>query len=1178
MPNDDFVHLHVHSEFSMLDGAARISEVMDAVVADGGRAIGLTDHGVLYGVVDFYRAARDRDLTPVLGVEAYLTAGSRFDRPPPQANTRYHITLLAENQTGYANLVKLVSRAYLEGFYYKPRLDRELLDEHAAGLIATTGCLGGQVPQLLAPDASREEGNTGGVRDAEAALRVAGEYQDIFGKDNFFIELQDHGLEPQRRIMPDLMDISRRLGAPLLATNDIHYTRPDQAQAHDALLCIQTASNIAEENRLKFDSHEFYLKTARQMRDLFPQDQFPGACDNTLRVAERSEVRINFDQFLLPNFGVPDGHTSVTYLRQLVLEGARARYRVLEGEAAERIEHELKIIEEMGFPDYFLIVWDLVRHAREQGIRVGPGRGSAAGSIVAYALRITDLDPMHYGLIFERFLNPGRREMPDIDIDFDERHRGRVIQYLVDKYGSDHVAQIVTFSTIKGKQAIRDSARVLGFSYETGDRLAKMMPPAVLGREASLDICFNSPADDAESLVKDWHANAAGLREAYREQEDAKQVIDTARGLEHLRRQDSIHAAAVVISPEPLTELVPLQRKGDDKEVVTQYEMGAIESLGLLKMDILGLRTLSTIDKCLDLVESTQGFRPDIDNVDLQDRKTFEMMCRGDTVGVFQLEGSAMRALIRSLQPDRFEDIIALVALYRPGPMSNDWHNAYSDRKNGRRPVEYPHPAAEDALRDTYGLMIYQEQVMEIARQIAGYSMADADSLRKAMGKKIPAIMKAEREKFIAGAQDQGHPPQLGGPLFDSIEGFAGYGFNKSHSAAYGLLAYQTAYLKANYPPQYMAALLTSVRKDKDKTALYLSECRVMELEVVCPSVNHAESDYAVVGEQIMFGMAAVRNVGPRVVDFIVEAREGNEGPFTDFQDFLNRVRLHVLNKGTVGALIKAGAFDELGHSRKGLYEVMETMVDVTLARRRNEDRGQYGLFEDDDAGVDAQKVEISDDEWRQSVRLGFEKEMLGMYVSDHPLLGAGNRVFNQADCSIVELWDREDGERLKVAGIVGKITRRYTRGGDLMIFFELEDTASSVEVLAFPRTVESYGDNIKEDAIVLVEARLNRSEDEVKLRAHAVQQPMIRTDEDYPVRVPAEAMVPEAVRELKRILANHRGQVPVLLHMTAGDGAGQRVLRLDDEFSIKPSSTLDGEIAELFGAESLAAPGAGRR
>ena len=1177
MPNDDFVHLHVHSEFSMLDGAARISEVMDAVEADGGRAVGLTDHGVLYGVVDFYRAARDRNLIPVLGVEAYLTAGSRFDRPPPQSNTRYHITLLAENQTGYANLLKLVSRAYLEGFYYKPRLDLELLAEYAAGLIATTGCLGGQIPQLLAPDASREEGNTGGVRDTEAALRAAGVYQDIFGKDNFFIELQDHGLEPQRRIMPDLMDISRRLGAPLLATNDIHYTHPDQAQAHDALLCIQTASNIAEENRLKFDSQEFYLKKARQMRDLFPQDQYPGACDNTLLVAERSDVRIDFDQILLPHFQVPDGHTSVSYLRQLVLEGARARYPVLAGETAERIEHELKIIEEMGFPDYFLIVWDLVRHAREQGIRVGPGRGSAAGSIVAYALRITDLDPMHYGLIFERFLNPGRREMPDIDIDFDERHRGRVLQYLVDKYGSDHVAQIVTFSTIKGKQAIRDSARVLGFSYETGDRLAKMMPQAVLGREASLDICFNPPADDAESLVKDWHANAAGLREAYREEENAKQVIDTARGLEHLRRQDSIHAAAVVISPEPLTELVPLQRKGDDKEVVTQYEMGAIESLGLLKMDILGLRTLSTIDKCLDLVESTQGRRPDIDNVDLRERKTFEMMCRGDTVGVFQLEGSAMRVLIRSLQPDRFEDVIALVALYRPGPMSNDWHNAYADRKNRRRPVEYPHPAAEEALRDTYGLMIYQEQVMEIARQIAGYSMADADSLRKAMGKKIPSIMKAEREKFIAGAQAQGHPPQLGGSLFDSIEGFAGYGFNKSHSAAYGLLAYQTAYLKANYPPQYMAALLTSVRKDKDKTALYLSECRAMGLEVICPSVNHAQSDYAVVGEQIMFGMAAVRNVGPRVVDFIVEAREGEEGPFTDFPDFLNRVRLHVLNKGTVGALIKAGAFDTLGHTRKGLYEVMDTMVDVTLARRRNEDRGQYGLFGEEDAGVDVKKVKISKDEWRQSVRLGFEKEMLGMYVSDHPLHGAGRRALNQADCSIVELWEREDGERVKVAGIVGKITRRYTRNGDLMIFFELEDTASAVEVLAFPRTVESYGDQIEEDAIVLVEARLNRSEDEVKLRAFEVRQPTIRTNEDYSVRVVAEALVPEAVLQLKRILANHRGQVPVLLHMTAANGAERRVLRLDDEFSIEPSSTLDGEIAELFGAESLATPGSGR-
>ncbi len=1175
MSKDDFVHLHVHSEYSMLDGAARIDELMEAVVADGGRAVGLTDHGVLYGVVDFYRAARARDLTPVLGVEAYLTAGSRFDRPPPVSNTRYHITLLAENQTGYANLVKLVSRAYLEGFYYKPRVDRELLSEYAEGLIATTGCLGGQIPQLLAPDASREEGNTGGVRDAEAAYRTAGLYQDIFGKDNFFIELQNHGLEPQRRILDDLMDISRRLEAPLLATNDIHYTQQEQATAHDALLCIQTASNIADENRLKFDTEEFYLKTSRQMRDLFPEDRFPGACDNTLWIAERSEVRIDFDQILLPHFGVPAGHTSLSYLRELVLEGARSRYGAVEGEVAQRIEHELRIIEEMGFPDYFLIVWDLVRYAREHGVRVGPGRGSAAGSIVAYSLRITDLDPLRYGLIFERFLNPGRREMPDIDIDFDERHRGRVIQYLVDKYGSEHVAQIVTFSTIKGKQAIRDSARVLGMSYEVGDRLAKLMPEAVLGREASLDICLTPPDEDSESLVKDWYANASGLREACQE-EDAKKVIDTARGLEHLRRQDSIHAAAVVISPQPLTELVPLQRKGDDKEVVTQYEMGAIEALGLLKMDILGLRTLSTLDKCQDLVETARGLRPDIDNVDLRDAKTFDLLCRGDTVGVFQLEGSAMRALIRSLQPDRFEDIIALVALYRPGPMSNDWHNAYAERKNGRRRVEYPHPATEDALRDTYGLMIYQEQVMEIARQIAGYSMADADALRKAMGKKIPAIMKAEREKFVNGAQSQGHSSELGGSLFDSIEGFAGYGFNKSHSAAYGLLAYQTAYLKANYPAEYMAALLTSVRRDKDKTALYLSECRAMGLNVVCPSVNHAESDYAVVGEEIMFGMAAVRNVGPRVVDFIVEERGSEQGPFTDFVDFLNRVNLLVLNRGTVGSLIKAGAFDALGHSRKGLSEAMETMMEPVITRRRNEDKGQFGLFGEADAGADRRTAEISTEEWRQSTRLAFEKEMLGMYVSDHPLLGAGRRVLNLADCSIVDLWDRNDADPVKVIGIVGKITRRYTRNGELMIFFELEDTASSVEVLAFPRTVRESGDQIEEDAIVLVEGRLNRTEEEVKVRAYNIKQPTIRTYEDYPLRVDPETMVPETAHRLKQILANHRGKVPVMLHMVAAGGAGSKVLRLGADFAIEPSSTLDGEIAELLGAEALAMPGAG--
>ena len=1172
MSSDSFVHLHLHSEFSMLDGAARIDDAVKAAAADGQPAIGLTDHGVLYGAVDFYKAATGAGMKPVIGVEGYLTPGSRYDRPAPPDNVRYHITLLAENQTGYANLVKLVSRAYTEGFYYKPRMDLELLAEYADGLIATTGCLGGHVPQLLDPEASQEEGNTGGRRDKEAAVEAAAAYQDLFGKERFFVELHNHGIEAQQRIMPDLLKLSRRIGAPLLATNDAHYTRREEAEAHDALLCIQTGSGLEDEGRLRFHGQEFYLKTAREMRQLFPPDEFPEACGNTLRIAERVDVRLDFEKLLLPNFQVPEGHTSLTYLREQVLEGARRRYGGdIGGQAAERIEHEMKIIDDMGFPDYFLIVWDLVRYAKDRRIRTGPGRGSAAGSIVAYSLGITDLDPLRYGLIFERFLNPGRREMPDIDMDFDERYRSDIIAYAAEKYGVDHVAQIVTFSTIKGRQAIRDSARVLGKPYSLGDRLAKLMPPAVLGREASLDICFDQPSNEAEQIVKDWHANAAGLREAYQGEEEVRQVLDTARGLEGLRRQDSIHAAAVVISPEPITDLVPVQRKGEDAETVTQFEMHAIEDLGLLKMDILGLRTLSTIERCLELIEKSSGERPGIDRVDLDDQATYEMLCRGETIGVFQLEGSAMRALIRSLQPDRFEDLIALVALYRPGPMSNNWHNAYANRKNRREEVTYPHPATEGVLGETYGLMIYQEQVMQIARDIAGYSMADADALRKAMGKKIPAIMRKEREKFVAGAAANGNTARFGEELFESIEGFAGYGFNKSHSAAYGLLAYQTAYLKRHYSAEYMAALLTSSRRDKDKTAVYLNECRTRGIEVLTPSVNMSESDFTVRDGKIVFGLSAVRNLGEGMVAKIVDAR--NEGGlFADFQDFADRVHPSILTKKLVPSMIKAGTFDQMGHTRMGLSLAYEKLLDLTLERRRNEDRGQYSLFiggEQEAAPELDEHVEIPDLEWDKKKLLSLEKEMLGLYVSDHPLRGLESAIRRLTNCPIAELSDQPDGAQTSVCGIVGGITRRYTRAGDLMLFFDLEDLEGSVEVLAFPKTVARSEGMIEEDAVLLVEGRVSHSGDDVKMRAHNISRPNLAPPSELRLRVPADALSQPNVEQLKHILVTNPGTAPVLVDMTAGNG--RKLLRLDDRFRVDvSSSTLHAEIRRLFGEKAL--------
>jgi len=1152
----------------MLDGAARVTDVVAAAAADEQPAIAVTDHGVLYGLVDFYKAATGAGVKPILGVEAYVTPGSRFDRPTRSENIRHHMTLMAVNQTGLQNLMQLVSRAYIEGYYYKPRMDAELMAEHAEGIIATSGCLGGPVAQALAPDASLEEGNSRQARDFEGAMKAAAMYQDIFGHGNYFIEIMDHGIEAERRILPDLIEISKRIGAPLLATNDAHYTHPHEATAHDALLCIQTGATIDEQNRFKFDGSGYYLKSAAEMRSLFPEDQYPGACDSTLLIAERADLKMEFGKILLPAFPLPDGYSAESYLEELVLEGARSRYGgQLSREVQERIEHELRVISDMGFPAYFLIVWDLIRYAKEQGIRTGPGRGSAAGSIVAYALGITDLDPIEYGLIFERFLNPGRREMPDIDMDFDERYRADVIRYASEKYGSDHVAQIITFSTIKGKQAIRDAARVLGFPYGLGDRVAKMMPPPILGRDATLDQCLLEPGGDAEVAIKDWYSNATELRDAYNGEPDVKRVVDTARGLEGLRRQDSIHAAAVVISPQPLTELVPIQQKGEDAEIVTQFEMHGIEDLGLLKMDFLGLRNLSTIDRCLELIEKSSGVKVDIDRVDLQDEKTFEMLCRGDTIGVFQLEGSAMRALIRSLQPDSFKDVIALVALYRPGPMSNNWHNAYADRKNGRQEVDYPHPATESVLSDTFGLMIYQEQVMEIAREMAGYSMADADALRKAMGKKIPAIMRKERAKCVAGAVASGHSEGFGGALFDTIEGFAGYGFNKSHSAAYGLIAYQTAYLKAHYPAEYMAALLTSVKRDKDKTAIYLNECRTMGIEVLTPCVNRSESDYSVDEGKIVFGMSAVRNVGEGVVEKIEESRVG--GPFEDFEDYLDRVEVGALNKRTIESLIKAGAFDALGHSRKGLMLVFEQLLDATVSRRRNEDMGQFSLFGGAESAMELEKIPIPLEEWKKKTLLAFEKEMLGLYVSDHPLLGVAQMLRRSATTTIAGLWNEQDGAQVTIGGLVSNINRKFTRNGEPMMFFDLEDLESSVEVVAFPKTVAAHGPLIHEDSILLVTGRLDHRGDDVKMRSHTIIEPDLSEDTTLRIEVAATALSPETVARLKAILVNHPGRCPVYLHMQSNGSS--KVLRLGDEHRVELRSALYAELKELLGPAAIA-------
>jgi DNA polymerase III subunit alpha len=1178
----------------MLDGASRIGDVVAAAAADGQPAIGITDHGNMYGVLDMYQAARDIGVIPIIGTELYQAYEHRTERPA-RRNSKvddsggeveggrkayYHLTALAETLTGYRNLIQLSSRAYLEGYYQKPKVDWELLQDHHEGIIATTGCLGGQVLQALMKD------------DEATALAVAGRLQDIFGRDNLFIELQDHGIPDQQRTNPKLMEIARALDAPLLATNDSHYTHQGDAMAHDALLCVQTNAKIHEENRFRFHGDQHYLKSAVEMRSLF--DEVPEACDSTLWIAERADVELEFGNPVLPSFPVPEGQTEKSYLRELTFQGAKERYgQSPSAEVLERLEHELSVIESMGFSAYFLIVWDIVHYAKSRGIRVGPGRGSAAGSCVAFCLRIVDIDPIKYDLLFERFLNPGRKQMPDIDMDFDSRYRGEMIKYVSQRYGADHVAQIVTFSTIKARAAVRDAARVLDYPYGLGDKIAKLMPPLIMGRDTPLNACF-----EKNPKFEDGYKMAADLREFYESDPDGKRVIDVAKGLEGLRRQDGIHAAAVVITREPLTEYLPVQRKPEpggtieDAPVVTQYEMHGVEDLGLLKMDFLGLRNLDVIEITMELVEQSTGVRPDIDNVDLEDQKTFDLLRAGDTIGVFQLEGGPMRALIRSVAPDSFEDVSAVIALYRPGPMAQNWHNEYADRKNGRKPITYPHPVLEELLAPTYGLMVYQEQLMRLSQQLAGYSLEDAENLRKATGKKIRELIVKERSKFVDGCEAQGHGREFGEQMFDTIEPFADYSFNKSHTVGYGLVTFQTAYLKANHPREYLAALLTSVKGDKDKSAIYLNECRQMSIPVLVPDVNESAMDFVVRRTSvaptvegasptevsaIRFGLSAVRNVGEGVVAKIIEARD-ESGPFKDFYDLCERVDPSALNKRTVESLIKAGAFDSLGHLRQGLFLVYEEIVDVILARRRERDAGIMSLFGDatsgnDDVAASFDRPPIPDQEFSKSQRLAFEKEMLGLYVSDHPLMGAEAALRRFADTTLTELKELREGEMRTVGGVVTALSRKYTKRGDLMATFVLEDLGGAVEVMVFPKTMANYGEMLTEDAIVCVKARIDMREDAAKLIAMEITQPPLVIDGGQPVRIRTRpgALNDPKVAKLKEVLLQHPGDSPVLVYIEGAEKT--TVVSLGDDHLVSDRNGLLAELRVLLGADCILAP-----
>ncbi|MDI6821622.1 MAG: DNA polymerase III subunit alpha [Actinomycetota bacterium] len=1147
----NFVHLHTHSEFSLLDGAARIEDLVLRAKELGMPALALTDHGVMYGVIDFYEAANKHGIKPIIGCEVYVAPRTRFEKSPKKADSPYHLVLLAEDNEGYRNLMHLVTHGFFEGFYYKPRVDKELLEKYHRGLIALSGCLTGEVVKLI------EAGKI------EQAKQAASNLRDIYGDGNFFLEIQDQGLEEQSSVNEHLIRISSETGIPLVATNDVHYTNQLDSTAHDVLLCIQTGSTLEEKDRLRFRSNQFYLKSSQEMEQVFPD--LPQVLKNSLEIAERCNVTMELGKIYLPHYEVPPGYDLDSYLEKLCLEGVKKRYSKVTPSIMERLKHELEVIKRTGFSGYFLVVWDFVKFAKEHGIKVGPGRGSAAGSIVAYVLGITNVDPLRYGLLFERFLNPERVSMPDIDIDFCYERRDEVIEYVAEKYGRDKVAQIITFGTMAARAATRDAGRVFGIPYGKVDKIAKLIP--------------DSPSTTIEEALR----NVPELRQECESDETTRRIIDTARTLEGLARQDSIHAAGVVISRDELTNYTPLQRKGTP-ETITQYHMDAIKRIGLLKMDFLGLRTLSVIDNAVKIIKRTTGNDLDIDDVSLEDSKTLEMLRRGESIGVFQLESTGMRSLLKDLQPTTFEDIINILALYRPGPLGSNMVQDFVDRKHDRKPISYVHPSLESILKDTYGIIVYQEQVMRIASELAGFSMAEADILRAAMSKKKPHVLAEQREKFVKGAKSRGIDAETAQKIFDLMAYFAGYGFNRAHSAAYAVISYQTAYLKANYPVEYMAALLTSVMGNKDKVAQYVNECRRLGIKVLPPDVNESFKSFTVIGETrlpqrgtigqaIRFGLSAVRNVGSSVIDSIIQAREKG-GSFKSIYDFCERVDLTVINKRALESLIKGGAFDSCGDTRKHLLSIYERAMEAGLRKRRDREVGQFTFFDLHQDEFRETSEQRAEDEFSKEELLAHEKEMLGLYVSDHPLLGVEKLLRNRTTTSIGELREQGEGGSVRIGGIITRISRITTRRGEIMAFLTLEDLEGSVEVVLFPTVYQKHRELLKEDRIIEVKGRVDVKEEDIKVIGQEVE--MLNNNSNrsskspFPlcIKLPLKSFNRKLIDQIKEILETHPGSSPVYLQLTEENKT--TTFRLGVKYRVKTQSSLFAELKELLGEDSV--------
>ncbi len=1169
MHHADFVHLHLHTEYSLLDGAISIDRLVKKAVDLKMPAVAVTDHGNLFSAIDFYQKATKAGVKPIIGCETYVAPGSRFEKSASNAQNEeasYHLILLARNKQGYKNLLKLITAAYLEGFYYRPRIDKELLRAHSEGLIGLSACLGGEVPALLI---------AGRYEDAK---RTALEYQEILGKENFYLELQDNGIPEQEQVNRELLRLSKDSGIPLVATNDCHYLDMDDHKAHDALLCIQTGKTVRDENRLRFSSETFYMKTPEEMKKAF--SYVPEALSNTIRIAERCNLELEFGKYHLPHFPVPAGYTLDSYMAELAQKGLEARFAEIEavrgpdsidqGQYRARLESELRMIEKMGFSGYFLIVWDFIRYAKEQSIPVGPGRGSAAGSLVAYSLRITDLDPLPYNLLFERFLNPERVSMPDIDVDFCQDRRDEVLRYVTAKYGADHVTQIVTYGTMKAKAVIRDVGRVLDIPYAEVDKIAKLVP------------------DRLNITLKEALEQEPKLKEMTKKEPRTAELLEIALRLEGHRRHASKHAAGVVISQGPLTDYLPLYKTSDD-EVTTQYDMKAVEKIGLVKFDFLGLRNLTVIRKAEDLINQRLQRAPlartdvfSVGRLSLDDPRTYELLGRGETAGVFQLESSGMRDIIIRMKPQGFEDLIAILALYRPGPIQSGMVDDFIKRKKGTTRIAYDHPHLEPILKDTYGVIVYQEQVMQIARTLAGYSLGGADLLRRAMGKKDPAVMAKEKVPFLEGAKKQGIDLRKAESIFELMAKFAEYGFNKSHSAAYALITYQTAYLKAHFPVEYMAALLTSEVENTDKIVKYIYEARQMAITILPPDVNESRWDFTVIEAHerdtvepgstigsIRFGLAAVKNIGVSAIEAMIEARE-EKGLFTSLADFCRKVDQRRVNRRVLEALIKCGAFDGTGARRAQMMEAIDMMMDQATRHQEREAVGQTGLFDGMEEERDPPLPDVP--EWNESRLLSLEKESVGFYISGHPLAAFENDIKRYATATTETLAEIPDGKEVTICGIIAGLKPKMTKKNEKMAIASLEDLSGNVEVIVFPDLYRTTSHLLLTETPLIVAGQLDKSEQGNKIKAvriHLLTDVKRKNTARVDIRLSAAGLTQDDLLKVKEILLRYRGDIPVFLRLQ-NPTRKESLISVGREIRVTPSDKLISEIEAVLGAGAV--------